>query len=576
MEITNVSAKHYLLICEIGPVFDFVRHCRKTKDYWAASFLFSYFMAQVANRVEAEGAEVFLPYLKDNPMVTGKGNIDAGSVPDQLYFLLNAENKEKIRVLLKTVIKNIIDYLKPKIEEAIKEKERKTVFLNAGEVNEFFNFFYIIHPIKKDHPTHEEYYDEFIEAERKIRMRAAFRPFEQSTSSLPINKWEKCNLCGDRKKVHEIEKIDSDSTFLSVERICSVCLLKRYLPEAAKDINVNIIAPTGDYRYESTSDIALRPIKECIEKADEEIKNEYNKFINECKNESKDIDLSEGRYFYDPDFRNKFTGWKKKIVEKYPEKTELKWLNRPFYAIVYMDGDNMGDVLKQNANNFQPYISKVSKLLSKFLNGVNKIITDHCGQLIFAGGEDVIFVIHPEYLLDCINELQKEYNALFTKEELTKSMADKFTLSAGAIACYHKYPLSEAIRRAGVMLKDHAKKHKGKNATAISLIKGHTEALNLTFSNNSIGNLKKLKECLIKSDISRTTPYRITEHKELFEFITDADLRKNYLYTIIAGTRNPEKINPSIEEMVNLLMSFGDTETMIDALLFTRFMSGDR
>ncbi len=565
--------KYYLLICEIGPIYDFVRQSRKTVDFWGASFLFSYFMSEVARNITNNGGTIFLPHLDNNPMYAGSGTITCGSVPDQIYATFTASQGSDIENGLKTVLENVIKAIAPKVEAMAGQKGKRLEDLVHGEVKNFFQIFYIIHEINGIQPT----FDEFVEAERKIRMRYAFRPFMQTTGSDSIAKWDKCSLCGDRKRIYSIV-VDKDAGLYSEEHICSVCLLKRFLPESVKSIFSGAIE-IKDPHYKSTSDIALSPIKECIDTADDEIKETYHTLIKACEQESEEKD-SEGRFFYDPvlrkKFEEKFAVWEKKIREKYPEKIKLKWLNRPFYSIVYMDGDNMGDILKANRDKFPAYIKDVSKVISDFSNAVDSIVSKQHGQLIFAGGEDINFVIHPEYLLDCIKELNETYNKFFTENNHTEPMAEKFTLSAGVMICYHKYPLSEAIHRAGVMLKDHAKKRKGKDATAISLIKGHTEALQFTFSNKSLSNLKKLKECLMQSEISRTTPYRIAENKELFAFITDAALRENYLYTIIAGTRNPGKEKPDIKEIVRLLASFEDTETMIDALLFARFMSGDR
>jgi CRISPR/Cas system-associated protein Cas10 (large subunit of type III CRISPR-Cas system) len=167
---------------------------------------------------------------------------------------------------------------------------------------------------------------------------------------------------------------------------------------------------------------------------------------------------------------------------------------------------------------------------------------------------------------------------------LTKHNKDKFTLSAGAVVCYHKYPLSSAILGAGSMLsnakkyEDSTKKYPDKNATAISLIKGHTEVLNLCFSNKLIDDLIKLKESLLSAEISRTTPYRIKESEKLLELIADDNYRMNYLYTIIAGTRGVEKTDAEIKKLVGLLMKFNEAKknTMTDALLYARFLSGDK
>jgi CRISPR/Cas system-associated protein Cas10 (large subunit of type III CRISPR-Cas system) len=250
-----------------------------------------------------------------------------------------------------------------------------------------------------------------------------------------------------------------------------------------------------------------------------------------------------------------------------------------------MDGDNMGNILQKNSNDFNRYIKTVSEKISAFSMKVSEAIQKYHGQLIFAGGEDVNFIIHPEWLLECICELNQLYNNYFADDELTKKNIGEFTLSAGAVVCYHKYPLSSAILDAGRMLKDYAKKYEDtagkypkKNATAISLIKGHTEVLNLCFSNKLIGDLIELKESLLRSEISRTTPYSIKGEKVILDELKDNAHKENYLYTIIAGTRGTEKTDAEIKRLVGLLMKFDEAkkDTMADALLYARFLAGDK
>ncbi|MBU1486877.1 type III-B CRISPR-associated protein Cas10/Cmr2, partial [bacterium] len=535
----------------MGPIDDFTRHSRKTIDFWSGSFIFSYLMAETARKISSFGAEIFLPSLENNPLCFGDGIVTCGSVPDQIYVLLNDDNKAEIEDVLKDVISETLKDVVGKIEA------KKGSNIDLCEINNFFNFFHIIHEIKNHYPTHKE----FIEAEQKIKMRAAIRPFNQLKDQEWIPKWKKCSLCGDRKGVYSEPVDKKDAGHYEEEHICNVCILKRCLPKIVKEI-----VPKIDKRivekshYQSTSDIALSPIKVII---DDNERKEFGPLIDKCKKETEGIDISEGRYFYDVSFKKRFANWREDLLEKYPE---LSWLDRPFYSIVYMDGDNMGEILKGSF----PCIKDISKILSQFSNAVSDIVSDHHGQLIFAGGEDVNFIIHPEYLLDCIDELNGCYKGLMG------NISEKSTLSAGAIVCYHKYPLSQAILKAGKMLHDHAKKYSGKNATAISLIKGHRETTSLTISNSKIKTLEKLKESLLQTDISRTTPYRIKKEIDILNRLADLSQRRNYLYAIIAGTRGLERTNKKIEELVDLLMEFGDVQTAINALLYTRFLIGEK
>ncbi len=591
MEITN-SHKHYLLICEIGPIWDFTRQSRKTVDFWGASFIFSYIMSEIAIKLKKNhGATIFLPYLDDNPMFKRDGSpIYCGSVPDQIYIVVGEAKRGPVIEALRDIIHQAVG----PIVEGIGKHLRK---ISADEITDYFNFFYIIHPLSGEKPT----YEEFIEAERKIKMRASFRPFKESEAGNVIPKWDKCNRCGERPLVTTIT-VDSNGTLFDEERICGICSVRRFLPKTVKALLSGIVDPS----YESTSDIAAQPVKSSIEflkslsgygalktaliDAIDTLKNEHRKKMEAEfqvkfeKRMSDDLDLDYGRAFYDtaPDilrhintFRTAFKAFEKEAIADGHIKTHKHWLDRPFYSIVYMDGDNMGSILKAEQDKFPGYLSNVSRLISKFSNGVNEVVSRYDGQLIFAGGEDINFIIHPEYLLDCIKELQCIYNKLFIDEPLTKIIAEKFTLSAGAIVCYHKYPLSQAIMRAGEMMRE-AKRYPGKNATALLLIKGHTETLQLAIPNSLIGSLLKLKAYFLDSDISRTTPYRIEEAKSLLDSISDSEMKKRYLKMILKGTRGKGREDDKLNELAERLLEFSHTDTMINALLYARFLAGDK
>ena len=120
--------KNYLLICEIWPIDDFTRHSRKAIDFWSGSFVFSYLMTEVARKIEDNGGEIFLPYLKDNPLYSGDGLVTCGSVPDQIYFLLNDNNRSEIEKVLKEIIPERLKDIVGRIESARERKWRQTRF----------------------------------------------------------------------------------------------------------------------------------------------------------------------------------------------------------------------------------------------------------------------------------------------------------------------------------------------------------------------------------------------------------------------------------------------------------------
>lgn len=574
--------KNYLMICEIGPIHDFTKASRKTADFWGASFLFSYLMARVAAVISQNGGTLFLPFLDDNPLylaAKGEANgekIYCGSVPDQIYAVVPEDKKGEIATAVKDTVSKVLD----EIAEIIRNQFSETKpAINKNELSDFFNFFFIFHDMQER--SSPDYEKDFIPAEEKIKMRGLFRPFDKAQEAMEIKKWDKCSLCGDRAKVVSINVDNSEVAALyNKEHICSVCLLKRYLPKIADEIHHNIQKPS----YESTSDIAAVPVVEAMDvlkessqimkQQDEKLQEAYQNFIKEFEPDSG----KSGRRFFEARLGAALAEFRKTYQAEAKE-AKIKptpWLSRPFYAVVYMDGDNLGGVLKENHTQFKEYITSISGTLSAFANSVFSTINDFKGQLIFAGGEDIVFMIHPEYLLDCIAALNGKYKSLFDSTILDGKTISKMTLSAGAFICYHKYPLSKAIEGAAEMLFACAKEYSGKNATAIKLIKGHSEALSFTFSNERIADMAELKRCLETSHISRTTPYRIRSQELLFKQLADQNLQKAYLKSILAGTRGSSADDALLDKLTDKLMKFGDIQTMVDALLYTRFLLGDK
>jgi hypothetical protein len=583
---SEANKGYFLLICEIGPIGDFTRNSRKMIDFWGASFFFSYVMAEIARKMTEAGASILLPYLTGNPMITGAGEVRFGNIPDQLYLLFDGTKRAGIKTILKEAPAKAIKKL---IDEVAKSGILKTgESLNEDtipDILKFFNFFYVLHGISAVTPTHEE----FIDAERKIRMRAAMRPFNQLTDTASLKKWEKCNLCGDRKSVHEISTIEKHGNKYDTERMCGVCLLKRYLKNIIKEIVTNTVVPD----YDSTSDIAAIPLKRhysdltksesLTEESKKELETAYQT-LTEAGEEAPVVkkEKDNGRLFFTAEtphlvpFRDAF-----KKCDKELKNIPFPWLERPFFAIVYLDGDNMGKVLKENAEKFPEFLTGVSSILSSFAGKrVPEIVNKYGGKIIYCAGDDITMVIHPEYLLNCIKELSTAYRDVFQQNSETKPFCKLFTLSAGAVVCYHKFPLSEAIRRAGSLLKNDAKKQPGKDATAIALIQGHTETVCLTIKNNHLDDIQAIRDCMKSCELSRTTPYRIRKEKDLLDVMMrrspGTELPRNYLYALISGTRGITGKNARISEIVDHLLKFGDTETMISALLFARFLTGDK
>ncbi len=137
-----------------------------------------------------------------------------------------------------------------------------------------------------------------------------------------------------------------------------------------------------------------------------------------------------------------------------------------FYAILCMDGDSFGQFLSNSQNH-----AKISKGLNAFTKEVPKIVKQHTGFTLYAGGEDVLAMLPISQAIACAHKLQQEFTAIF-QSKLNKGGENVLpTISAGIVFSHLKMPLMQSISRAHEVLDDIAKEQTGRNAIACEINK---------------------------------------------------------------------------------------------------------
>ncbi len=330
---------------------------------------------------------------------------------------------------------------------------------------------------------------------------------------------EKCQLCGQLEVLHtedcsekparvykkhyedvwSLINADPDGTDIKEnERLCSVCMIKRFLPQVLgnkknEDHLLYCVFKDND-SFPSTSEMAL-----------------HNYFEREnIKNSEKQKSLATDIYVNGRDIG--------KNRDKY-------------YAILMMDGDKMGDLINgktigaswksimhpemrrklEKNNKFDDVVNtgwkklmeknirsiipavhaSISESLGDFaIYGVAKIVKKYDGRLIYAGGDDVAAVMPVDTVLKAAQEIRKYYTQAFRsiKPDGTTDMesigedvpgklsaglgnAERISISAGILICHHKEALSQMIERVHTLLDEKAKNECGRNACAIELKK---------------------------------------------------------------------------------------------------------
>jgi len=353
--------------------------------------------------------------------------------------------------------------------------------------------------------------------EKLLGARKSVRDFEQVEQP-----GEKCHLCGEfevlwfvdnthdwgdktkEAKNDEIwENLSNKVSLKKGERLCGVCLTKRLFPEIIKD---EFSLSEDAVKFPSTSEMAsIGEKKRLNNDIKTKFQQEFNKIrqklnlpssISVPKLKSDPLYDIDGQFLMKETYRDEYFEKEYGIdVRSQDFQDILNFLNQinpsRYYAILQMDGDNMGKWLR---GEFNPKIKdtiheKVIDALIQFSEGkdkenlqkilcskhpnspsihqafsrklayfalekVRKIVEDnHYGKLVYAGGDDVLALLPIEEVLKCAYDLQKKFKEILGR---------KASMSAGILVVHHKYPLYLALRKVNEAEKK-AKSKYGKN-----------------------------------------------------------------------------------------------------------------
>lgn len=368
---------------------------------------------------------------------------------------------------------------------------------------------------------------------------------------------KKCPVCGEFEVLHDRETSADSSvsqyrdsrdsfwtkigdelgevTIKSGEHLCAICTIKRLAPRAIREYGKgHMLYPVfSNHDFPSTTEVAGHEFFDCLEQEN---------LLGEMKDQLADELHDRERKDYSPEIQ--------RLMDKAKEKNILLKEQDKYYAILVMDGDSMGDlvngetlsatwkeVLHPNlAEKFgrpgfpQGILGKfldekrfvspavhgaISEALGYFsLYAVPRIIKDHQGHLIYAGGDDVAAVLPLSRAFDAALEISRLYRCGFVRYEndaikpcpKTQKLTDQFifflgegekiTISGAILICHHKQPLRGAIEDAHTLLKEVAKKKYKKNAFAVKLQKrsGHSRAFASRWQEK---NIFSNEQCLV-------------------------------------------------------------------------------
>ncbi|MCY0885130.1 MAG: type III-B CRISPR-associated protein Cas10/Cmr2 [Firmicutes bacterium] len=130
----------------------------------------------------------------------------------------------------------------------------------------------------------------------------------------------------------------------------------------------------------------------------------------------------------------------------------------PFYAVLVMDGDEMGALLRQE----KP--EEVSAALAAFTGAVPGLVEEAGGWTVYAGGDDVVAFLPLPSALDAAARLREQYRAAFRERGMTA------TISAAVVYPHITLPLMTVLAAGHSLLDTVAKADRGRDAVACEVL----------------------------------------------------------------------------------------------------------
>ena len=525
----------YMLLFSLGPVQSFIAQARKTRDLWLGSFLLSTLM-----EVSMKGIESALVFPAQ-PII--KGNIP--DLPNKYIAIFDTEH-EAIGAAQKSEenIKECWNSISRDIWQRIiiancrqSTVTTHTIWDRQTNPDTFFEIFWVVVAGEEtEYAAWLKQTQEMLDARKRLRdFRLPYLPSEQEEK---INiSGEKSTISGEREALHGKEITPEAvrtfwkqlATGLSPndinkdgeERLDAIDTVKRFAYRSRILENKQL-----DARFPSTSSIATASfVEQLIRKAPD--LSSVREWLNVTKDPLDQMSPKAIPYLHeltklygneeilkldgDCYFPETFTAYRLKkdygfLDDRTKERdtlardgtTALTALLRetkergipaptPYYAMIQMDGDKMGELLNNVAGETEH--TAISAALSDFSrkSAPELVERNYPGRLIYAGGDDV-FALAPLArlyiseeqtteregkiwtILDMVDQLQQKYCTTLKEHVGTEERKQKISASTG-IAIAHHYTSLSFVRRASKAAEELAKEHYGRNALVVTVIR---------------------------------------------------------------------------------------------------------
>ncbi len=476
-----------LLHFTLGPVQGFVAQARRTRDLWAGSFLLSWLSGKAMRAVLDNGGKIIVPHVKEDALFkalsTGKGGFGpaVGSLPNRFKAEVPGGFEPK---LCRDAIDDAWQQLANKVWERfvapVAGKGIDTKVIWDRQIGGFWETSFVIGlPDGSDHTW----------LDRRKNWRSHRPPIEGGDHCMLMGDWrELSGFVRSREragqdafwrelKTYVDQKSDNPLQLDENERLCAIALVKRLFPHVAGDLLG--WEPSWDggqkVRWPSTPRLAATA---WLRYAWKEAHAESKAFVALAKDTKgqliePEVDVGDGPL----NLLSKAPGHllhesgveyahvdelggvdREALRDAYEKLTKKAGEPSAFYALLLMDGDKVGRLLRRERGE-----ELVTQGLARFSAQVDGIVRRCGGNTVYAGGDDVLALLPLEDALPAALELREAYRGAFAGDK-------EATISAAVILAHFHVPLRHVLQEAHHQLDVIAKNENGRDSVAVCVL----------------------------------------------------------------------------------------------------------
>ncbi len=499
----------------LGPVQGFVAQARRTRDFWAGSFILSWLSSVAMAAIKTQGGEISFPLPDENYLnwLHGEGKSQPplqGSVPNRFKAMTARVpqnfDPQQVTDSVNAAWQAIADAVWRNDLKDLASEQTQAIW--TRQVSNFWEISWVLSDNEGAHLL-----------DQRKNWRNPVAPQEPGHKCMMMDGWQELSgvLATDMKAVNRFwsSLISSGkpgmlSDLRAGEQLCALAFIKRRFSRYFDQVHTTLARsdkmihgwrlPTA---VPSVSFLAAAHwIAEVIEKAPLETFEQFDAQARKLSSYSEaahvqddvfeiDIrcvsDAARRRAREEPAFRRLWAGLDGQLYfpsalqnpNQFADQVQsghvLKALNQlqrsagikappsPFYAILLMDGDQLGSHMGDPAKQ-----APISQALNAFTADAGELVREHNGFLVYAGGDDVLALLPMEDALPAAAALQALYKRCFRKH--TEGRVPS-TLSAAIEFIHIRTPLTRVLQDAHQLLDEIAKDLTGRDALAVRVWK---------------------------------------------------------------------------------------------------------